>query len=153
MRKSIPALLLTGLLALGAVGCASHTGEGALLGGATGAALGAAIGSHSHQRAGEGALLGAAIGAIGGGLIGNEADRQEKEYAYDGEPRGGGYYDGRADYGYEARYERRYERPRYSRRYYRPRPHDCPPGYYESRSYRYGRGGRRYYETTYYEYD
>ena len=29
---------------------------------------------------------------------------------------------------------------------------DCPPGYYERRTYRsYGRGGR-YYETTYYEY-
>lgn len=165
MKTSIVTLLVASTLAVGTVGCASHTGEGALIGGATGAALGAAIGSTSHQRAGEGALLGAAIGAIGGGLIGNEADRQEKEYASYGAPPplppapvpapDPGGYEVRGDYGYGPRhepYEIRYERPRYVRRYYRPRP-VCPDGYYDYHTHHYGAGGRRVYERTYYEYD
>jgi hypothetical protein len=168
MNKTMIALLITGTLSVGTVGCASHTGEGALIGGATGAALGAAIGSTSHQRVGEGALLGAAIGAIGGGLIGNEADRQEKEHASYGSPppppqvqpapvpapQPGGF-EVRADYGYGPRYEPyevRYERPRYVRRYYRPRP-VCSGGYYEYHTHHYGAGGRRVYERTYYHYD
>ena len=167
MKTSIVTLLVASTLAVGTTGCASHTGEGALIGGATGAALGAAIGSTSHQRAGEGALLGAAIGAIGGGLIGNEADRQEKEYASYGAlpppqeqpapvpaPDSGGY-EVRGDYGYGPRYEPyeiRCERPRYVRRYYRPRP-VCPDGYYDYHTHHYGAGGRRVYERTYYEYD
>ena len=75
-------------LGLGAVGCETHTGNAALLGGAGGSLVGAAIGSHSHGRAGEGALLGGAIGAIGGAIVGNEMDRQEREahhgYAHSG---------------------------------------------------------------------
>ena len=87
MLKSMFATLLVGVLGLGATGCASHTGEGALLGGAGGALVGAAIGSASHARAGEGALLGGAIGAIGGAIVGNEADRQEHPYyGYNGGP-------------------------------------------------------------------
>ena len=142
------------VLGLGAVGCSSHTGTGALLGGAGGALAGAAIGSHSHGRAGPGALVGGAIGAIGGAIVGNELDRQERDryrygdryYDYDRGYRGG--Y-GRARYGYDY-CERRPYRPHYRRRvrYY----DDCPPGGYRYRSYRsHGRGGR-YYETAYYEY-
>lgn len=87
MLKSMFATLLVGVLGLGATGCASHTGEGALLGGAGGSLVGAAIGSASHSRAGEGALLGGAIGAIGGAIVGNEADRQEHtSYGYNGGP-------------------------------------------------------------------
>ena len=37
------------------------------------------IGSYSHARAGEGALIGGAIGAASGALVGNEMDRQERE--------------------------------------------------------------------------
>jgi len=94
------------VLGLGAVGCETHTGNAALLGGAGGSLVGAAIGSHSHGRAGEGALLGGAIGAIGGAIVGNEMDRQERDahYGYD---RGGRYYE-------EEPYYEAYEpRPRY----------------------------------------
>ena len=137
--------VLTLALGVGSVGCETHTGNAALLGGAGGALAGAAIGSHSHRRAGEGALLGGAIGAIGGAIVGNEMDRQERGRYYDYDR--GGYSRGYDDDYYV---ERRTYRPRHRRtvRYY----DDCPPARYEYRSVRrYGRGGR-YYETTYYEY-
>ena len=134
------------LLGFGAVGCETHTGNAALLGGAGGALAGAAIGSHSHSRAGEGALLGGAIGAIGGAIVGNEMDRQERESSgYDpGYSRGGPYYDDDADY---YRVETRTYPPRYRRvvRY-----DHCPPVRCEPHRHRtYVRGGR-YYESTYY---
>lgn len=75
MKAWMTVLLM--MLGLGVVGCETHTGNAALLGGAGGALAGAAIGSHSHSRAGEGALLGGAIGAIGGAIVGNDMDRQE----------------------------------------------------------------------------
>jgi outer membrane protein with glycine zipper len=141
--------LVTVVLGLGAAGCETHTGNGALLGGAGGALVGAAIGSHSHQRAGEGALLGGAIGAIGGAIVGNEMDRQERSPRYYDYDRGGysrGYSRGRY-------YDDRPEYYRYERRSYRPRYDDCErDGRYEYRSYR-GYGRARYYETTYYGYD
>jgi hypothetical protein len=137
------------MLGFSSVGCESHTGNAALLGGAGGALAGAAIGSHSDSRAGAGALVGGAIGAIGGAIVGNEMDRNERDRYYDydrgGYSRGGRYYDD-VDY---YRVERRTYRPRYRRV---ERYDDCPPRRYESRSYRtYGRGGS-YSETTYYEY-
>src|SRR3954452_10251125 len=76
---------LTAGMGLGVVGCESHTGTDALVGGAAGAGIGALIGSGSHARAGEGALVGGAIGAIGGAIVGNEQDRHDR---YDH-----GYYD------------------------------------------------------------
>src|SRR6266436_6569486 len=81
---------LTAGMGLGVVGCESHTGTDALVGGAAGAGIGALVGSVSHARAGEGALIGGAIGAIGGGIVGNEQDRREhyRERAY----RDDGYY-------------------------------------------------------------
>ena len=131
------------LLAAGAVGSESHTGNGALIGGAGGAALGAAVGSHSHSRAGAGALVGGAIGAIGGAIVGNEMDRNERDsYGYS---RGGRYYDD--DY--------RYDEPRVYRRrtvhYSRGHHHHHSPRYENRSVHRHGRGGR-YYESTYYEY-
>jgi hypothetical protein len=123
MSKSILATLLIALLGLGATGCASHTGEGALLGGAGGALVGAAIGSASHSRAGEGALLGGAIGAIGGAIVGNEADKQEHPYYGSG---GSGYEPGydrpvryyESDYGYGSPRVYTYARYEQPRRYY-----------------------------------
>src|SRR3954453_12882614 len=76
-------LSVTGLAIAGTgVGCASHAGEGALIGGATGAGLGAIIGHNSHGRTAGGALVGGAVGAVAGGLIGNEADKQERRDRY-----------------------------------------------------------------------
>ena len=126
LGKTVTSLTVL-VLGLAAVGCETHTGNAALLGGAGGSLIGAAIGSHSHGRAGEGALLGGAIGAIGGALVGNEMDRQERDGGYGYDRYDGPYYD---DY-YEARpYRPRYRtsvhyyrvetRPRYS---YRHRHH------------------------------
>jgi uncharacterized protein YcfJ len=135
------------VLALGAgvVGCETHTGNAALLGGAGGAALGAAVGSHSHSRAGAGALVGGAIGAIGGAIVGNEMDRQDRE-SYYGYSRGGGrYYE---DDGYD---DRAY-RPRHRRTVRYSRTYECEPRYEYRSVRRYGGRGGRYYESTYYEY-
>lgn len=138
--------LLVLVLGVGAVGCETHTGNAALLGGAGGALAGAAIGSHSHGRAGPGALVGGAIGAIGGAIVGNEMDRHDRGYRYADYDRGGRYYDDGPDY---YRYERRTYHPHYRRsvRYY----DDRPPGRYEYRGYRRG-GHGRYYESTHYSY-
>jgi hypothetical protein len=126
------ATLMVLVPALGAAGCATHTGEGALIGGAGGALAGAAIGSHSHARAGAGALVGGTIGAIGGAIVGNEMDRQDRarNYGYRYEPGG---YDDDAYYA-----EQRSSRPPYRRtvRYYQD---DCAPRYrYAYRSYDHG---------------
>jgi hypothetical protein len=143
MSKKLILAALAAAVSFGSIGCASRTGEGALLGGAGGAAVGAGIGSLSHGRAGEGALLGAALGAIAGGAIGDSQDREEREYRSD------------------RREVYREPRPRYVRREYyddyaprRPyRSYGRPDGYYEYRSYRtYDRYGRPrgYSESTYY---
>ena len=78
-RKGLITACLAGTLSLGAIGCESNAGSGALIGGAAGAGLGGLIGSYSHARAGEGALIGGAIGAASGALIGNDMDRQERD--------------------------------------------------------------------------
>lgn len=128
------------VLGVGAIGCETHTGNGALIGGAGGALVGGAVGSHSHGRAGAGALLGGTIGAIGGAIVGNEMDREERSsYGYS---RGGRYYED--DYRYSEPRVYRRRTVRYSRSY------DCEPRYTHRHVHR-GRGGR-YYESTYYEY-
>ena len=114
-RRTIVAGLI---LAMGAsaVGCESNAGNGALIGGATGAGIGGLIGSYSHARAGEGALIGGVLGAASGALIGNEVDRQERD-AYR-----------RAQWRYEDNY---YYQPEYREvreyRYHRYEPAPRPP--------------------------
>lgn len=69
------------LASFSSVGCATHTGTGALAGGGLGAATGALVGSASGN-AGKGALLGAGLGAAAGGLIGagqDENDQRNRE--------------------------------------------------------------------------
>ena len=87
--------LIVGALAAGIVatnvGCESHAGNGALIGGAAGAGIGAIIGNNSKGRTAEGALIGGAVGAIGGGLIGNEMDKKEARQREDDDR----YYDER----------------------------------------------------------
>lgn len=112
------------------VGCASHAGDGALIGGATGAGIGAIVGHNSHGRTAGGALIGGAIGALAGGLIGNEADKEDHYHRYHDR-----YYDDPPI---------RYERDDY---YDRSRP---PRDYYESRRYEGSDGGYyEYRERTY----
>ena len=82
MKKFIPAISLALLGAFTFTGCET-TGQSALAGAATGAAIGGLL----HGR-GSDALAGAAIGAASGALIGHVA-KQERERAYDE-----GYYEG-----------------------------------------------------------
>jgi hypothetical protein len=56
-------------------GSTNHTGSGALIGGASGAALGAILGG---RHAGEGALIGGAFGAATGAIVGNSIDQDER---------------------------------------------------------------------------
>lgn len=63
-------------------GCQSKTGSGAVIGGATGAAVGGVIGHNSGSRSGEGALIGGAIGALSGALIGRGIDERDRQAAY-----------------------------------------------------------------------
>jgi hypothetical protein len=116
------------VVGIGLSGCATHTGEGALIGGATGAGIGAAIGSLSHARAGEGALIGGAIGALVGGLVGNDMDYQDQQRAR--------YRDSAYDW-----------RPAPTRTYYYETRYCPPPSYhhYEYRSTTYGPGYRHDY--------
>jgi hypothetical protein len=136
--------LVIGVLGLsmgaGVIGCESHAGRGALLGGAAGAGVGAIIGNNSRGRTGAGAAIGGAAGALGGALIGNEIDKKEARER-------GSYRD--RDY-YESR------RPDYREDYYDRSPPPPPRyedrgDYYEYRSYRsYGPGGSSYYESRRY---
>ena len=76
-KRSIPLLLLPGLLACG---CATMTptergvGAGGLIGAGTGALIGNATG-----HTGAGAVIGAGVGALTGGLVGNSIEQSEKK--------------------------------------------------------------------------
>ncbi len=85
MKKFIPFLSLSLLAALAFSGCET-SGQNALLGAATGAAVGGALNGRGDQ-----ALAGAAIGAAGGYLIG-KAVQADRRRAYSD-----GYYDARED--------------------------------------------------------
>ncbi|MCE9544387.1 MAG: hypothetical protein K8T25_02535 [Planctomycetia bacterium] len=74
-RITLIALLCAGSLA----GCqtpASHTDQGALLGGLGGAGVGAIIGKQSGNT-GAGAVIGAAAGALTGAVVGNKMDEAD----------------------------------------------------------------------------
>jgi uncharacterized protein YcfJ len=60
-----------------------NTAAGAVVGGASGSLIGAAIGS-GEGKTGKGALIGGLIGATAGGVLGNQADRAEdlRQYEY-----------------------------------------------------------------------
>lgn len=60
-------------------GAQNNTRDGALLGGATGAAIGAIIGNNKNDQTAEGALIGGAIGIVTGGVIGHHRDRVAAE--------------------------------------------------------------------------
>jgi hypothetical protein len=130
MNWIVRSALLAGM-GLGVVGCESHTGTDALVGGAAGAGIGALVGSMSHARAGEGALIGGAVGALGGAIVGHEQDRRERyqdHYSYDDR-----YYRERPVVVEERVYE---ERPVVrERRVYRYEP-DGPPPYPPPYGYR-----------------
>ncbi len=80
-----------------------HAQQGAVAGGALGAATGAIIG-HQSSHGGEGAFIGAGAGTIAGGLIGHGIDQnkpppQRHEHEYDSSTyyNGDDYYEGEYD--------------------------------------------------------
>jgi uncharacterized protein YcfJ len=76
--KKILSTALVLLLGAALIGCnTTPTQDGAVLGGALGAATGAVIG-HQSGKQGEGALIGAGAGALAGALIGDQVDEQRR---------------------------------------------------------------------------
>lgn len=73
MRKAIVAFIL--ILPLAAC---TQTQQGAVLGGAGGAAVGAAVAGSGNRT--EGALIGGAIGATAGALVGRASERGQCRY-------------------------------------------------------------------------
>jgi len=87
IRIRLQAMAVLAAVALGVGGCATdgttgggtqlgETGTGALIGGATGAAIGALATSKSAQ----GALIGAVGGAIAGGMVGSYMEEQHRDF-------------------------------------------------------------------------
>jgi len=70
-KRFLVGALGASILAGGVVGCESHAGNGALIGGAAGAGIGAIIGNNSKGRTAEGALIGGAAG----GVVGNQVSK------------------------------------------------------------------------------
>ena len=108
MKKLIPTISLVVFAAFGFSGCET-SGQNALLGAATGAAIGGAL----HGR-GDQALAGAAIGAAGGYLIGKAVQHDRRRVYSEG------YYDAREDRG--------------DRGYYREETRRYPVGRFTGRS-------------------
>lgn len=122
MKKLIPTISLLLLSALAFSGCET-SGQNALLGAATGAAVGGAL----HGR-GDQALAGAAIGAAGGYLIGKAVQHDRRRVYSEG------YYDAREDR--DGRHERydRYDDDRRSEPTYRDSGGRHPVGRFTSRA-------------------
>ena len=76
-KHNVGQLILVGLSAISLTSCSNLPGskgtQGAVIGGAGGAAAGAAIGGSHHR--GVGALIGGALGAAGGYVVGAHSDK------------------------------------------------------------------------------
>jgi YMGG-like Gly-zipper/WXXGXW repeat (2 copies) len=86
--KSLPLITAIGLVGV-ITGCTTpsgrpdHTANGALIGGASGAAIGALA---DRRAPGAGALIGGAAGLVAGGLVGHTMDRQAEANAQSAPP-------------------------------------------------------------------
>ena len=81
LTKSVTIMTIAALAMAGLSGCqTTPTQQGAVIGGATGAAAGAIIG-HQSGKQGEGALIGAAGGALVGALVGDQVDERRNRNA------------------------------------------------------------------------
>jgi len=78
--RPVAILLVLGLMQLGCAsdGSLSRTQKGAMIGGASGAAVGGLIGS-KKGKTGKGAVIGGVAGAVLGGVVGQYMDKQAKE--------------------------------------------------------------------------
>jgi uncharacterized protein YcfJ len=92
-KNKVLSVVISAGFILSGVGCASDTGNGALIGGGVGALAGGIIGHQSGNAVG-GALIGGAVGAGTGALIGHASDenKKDKREAYDK-----GYYEAQRD--------------------------------------------------------
>jgi hypothetical protein len=86
LKRKTMSVMLIGSLCLGlASGCENLPGnkptQGAVIGGAGGAAAGAAIASHNRLLGG---LIGGALGAGGGYLIGSQMDKNDRNHGDEG---------------------------------------------------------------------
>ncbi len=81
-HRQFTALMLVALAAGPIAGCSSLSREqkGAIIGGATGAAVGGVIGNQTGSTA-RGAIIGAMVGGAAGAIIGNRMDKQAEEIA------------------------------------------------------------------------
>ncbi len=76
--KTISSVLALGVV-LAMVGCnTTPVQDGAVVGGALGAASGAIIG-HQSGKQGEGALIGAGLGALTGALVGDQVQKNRQQ--------------------------------------------------------------------------
>lgn len=82
--NKIVSIIAAGALVLSLSGCAtmSNTGQGAIIGGASGAVLGGLIG-HAAGNTLAGAIIGAAVGGAAGAIIGSYMDKQAAEMQRD----------------------------------------------------------------------
>lgn len=78
--RPVAMVLVLGLLQLGCAsdGSLSRTQKGAMIGGASGAAVGGLIGS-KKGKTGKGAVIGGIAGAVLGGVVGQYMDKQARE--------------------------------------------------------------------------
>jgi outer membrane protein OmpA-like peptidoglycan-associated protein len=78
--RSVASLALAASFGVGLAGCASMSNKerGAVIGGATGAAVGGVIGKASGSTA-KGAIIGAVVGGAAGAIIGHQMDQAAKE--------------------------------------------------------------------------
>ena len=76
--KRFFALLLTGALVVGTVGCTNmnRTQQGSLSGAAGGALLGAGISALAGGSSTTGALIGGGLGALAGGIYGHQQEQR-----------------------------------------------------------------------------
>ncbi len=70
--------VLATAVAIGLNSCATHSGTGAIIGGAGGAVVGGIVG-HAAGSTAAGVIIGAAVGGATGAIIGHEMDKQAKE--------------------------------------------------------------------------
>ncbi|MCL4218586.1 MAG: glycine zipper 2TM domain-containing protein [Candidatus Hydrogenedentes bacterium] len=80
MHGILAGMAVAGLAIILIAGCqTTPVQDGAVLGGALGAATGAIIGHQSGQQ-GEGALIGAGVGALTGAIVGDQVDEHQARH-------------------------------------------------------------------------
>lgn len=82
MKRSLARVLMLAAVVPLAVGCATKSQTGAIIGAGAGGAAGAVIGKATGSTV-RGAIIGAAVGGAAGAIIGHQMDKQAEELAYE----------------------------------------------------------------------